>query len=109
MLYTGSFKIIKQIVLSLCLPLEGENYHLYMDRFYTSPSLFSKLKSLGFSVTGTVQRNRQKLNVEHLNLLQNLGTNKSRFFISDPYNLFLLGWKDKKLVTMLSTVYDTRF
>ena len=107
-LFTGAKHTIPEIVIPLCLPLEGENYCIFMDRFYTSPYLFSLLKFYGFSAVGTVQRNRLNITKDQEDSLSKLDSHKSQFYQSTPDDLFLIAWKDKKLVTLLSTYEDLK-
>ena len=60
-IYTGkvNFKtegesLPRYIVKKLCIPLEGKGYHIYTDRWYTSPILFAELQKMGIGATGTV-------------------------------------------------------
>ncbi len=46
------------IVSSLCIPLEDENYKFFTDRFYSSPKLFNYLFKMGFQCGGTTMKNR---------------------------------------------------
>ena len=37
---------------------QGKGHHLYMDNFYTSPTLFSSLLHVGIGACGTLRCNR---------------------------------------------------
>ena len=39
--------------------LEGRGHHVYMDNFYSSPSLYKDLKDKGIGACGTVRLNRK--------------------------------------------------
>jgi len=49
-MHTGKKKVgdaISEIVSTLCEGYEGESYHIYMDRFYTTTRVFNELRSKG--------------------------------------------------------------
>ena len=46
-----------RVVLTLVEPLHNKGYDLYIDRYYTSPTLATELSKVGITVTGTVQTN----------------------------------------------------
>lgn len=54
----GNYKGNKSTITEIVMPLEDENYHLFMDRYYISPKLIYFLRKNGFSATGTVLKNR---------------------------------------------------
>ena len=43
-LYKGISESVENTVMKLCMPLEGENYYIFMDRFYTTINLFITLR-----------------------------------------------------------------
>ncbi len=47
------------VVLKLAEGLRQKGHHLYVDKWYTSPTLFLDLKALGFGACGTVRTNRK--------------------------------------------------
>ena len=69
MVYTGksTFKvdqaspltITEQTRLAMTQGFEHNGYELYVDNYYTSPKLFSELKTRGIGATGTVKHNRK--------------------------------------------------
>lgn len=50
-----------EVVLDLLSALKNRDYIVYMDRFYTSPKLFTLLYKNGIIPVGTVQINRKGL------------------------------------------------
>ena len=54
-----------RIVLQLCNMLlskvDESGYHIFTDRFYTSPRLCEDLRKMGFHLTGTVKVSRKKM------------------------------------------------
>lgn len=69
MVYTGKntfavdrasvFSMTEQICLQLTSGYEHKGYTLYTDNYYSSPQLFTELKSSGIGACGTVKTNRK--------------------------------------------------
>ena len=73
------------------------HYHAVMDNFFTRPSLLQVLKESGIAATGTVLANRtEKAPLQAIDDMK-----KQARGISDA----LVRWKDKKVVTVASTLY----
>ena len=95
-----------RIVLELCNMLSSSvnemRYHIFMDCFYTSPNLCEKLRKMYFHLTGTVMVRRKGMPTD-------LATKKKRkqhevVAFRKDYNIMALQWKDKRVVTMLSSM-----
>ena len=54
-------KTTEGVVLTLLQGLEHKGHHVYMDSYYSSPTLYKKLKENGFGACGTVRVDRQKI------------------------------------------------
>ena len=81
----------------------GIGYHVYPDRYYTSVLLAKELFQRQVYLIGTIQKNRVGLPREVKQLkLRNLQRKAYRH--SD--DLMALGWKDKRLVLMLSSWHN---
>ena len=52
------------IVMRLLGSLKKAGYHIYMDKYYTSPSLFVDMKLKGLGVSGTVRVDRKGMPLE---------------------------------------------
>ena len=104
----GDFPSLGQtgrVVCTLAEPFSNSGYDLYIDRFYSSPSVATQLTSMGITVTGTVQSNRKGL-PEGIQKKTGKGTVEA--FRSDDGNgdqLFLT-WMDKRMILMLSTKHS---
>jgi hypothetical protein len=87
--------------------LVGLHFHLYMDNFFTSPSLFQELHDEGLYATGTCRTNRRGWpDGLHPKVVKNAGDHLSL----QCGSLTATSWKDKKQVNFLSTVADpTKF
>jgi hypothetical protein len=82
-----------------------KGYCLYIDNWYSSPHLYNKLYKLKTNVCGTVRINRKGMpkTLESKKLKQGEAT------ILQSKNIFVIKWKDKKDVTMLSTMHNPEF
>ncbi len=49
------------VVLNLVERLEHKGHHLYCDSYYTSPTLFSCLRALGFGACGTARGDQKRM------------------------------------------------
>ena len=92
------------VVLKLLEGLENHGHHIYMDNYYTSPSLFQNLRHPGFGACGTVRTNRRGVPDEIKANLQK-GEIVSKM-INDDDDVMALKWMDKHPVAMLTTVRD---
>ena len=90
------------VVLKLLEGLENRGHHVYMDNYYSSPSLFQHLRRLGFGACGTVSTNRRGVPEEIKAKLQK-GEVVSKMIDND---VMALKWMDKRPVAMLTTVHD---
>ena len=96
-------RIVLHLVDQLLNKTSGVGYHVYTDRYYTSVLLAKELLQRQIYLIGTIQKNRVGLPREVKQLkLRNLQWKAYRH--SD--DLMALGWKDKRLVLMLSSWYN---
>lgn len=97
-----------RIVIHLCDVLlnevTGSGYHLFTDRYYTSPELARELLQKKIHLTGTVQKNRKGLPNEVKRKLKLKQQEVVAFTIDKK--LMSLVWQDKRQVLMLSTFYN---
>lgn len=95
--------ITQALVVSLVEGLENKGHHLYCDNYYTSPDLFLTLRSLGFGACGTVRVNRRGVPASiKAKDKMTMGEVKS----VNTGGVLALKWKDKRVVTILSTIHD---
>ncbi|XP_018367242.1 PREDICTED: piggyBac transposable element-derived protein 4-like, partial [Trachymyrmex cornetzi] len=86
------------VVMDLLSDLGEQGRSLYIDNWYSSPWLFLTLHNAKTNVCGTVRPNRAKLPKVNKKEIKN---GEMKVF-SSPRMTYML-WKDKRLVTMLST------
>jgi hypothetical protein len=93
----------QRVVKDLTRDLVGHHHHVVMDNFFSSPALFQDLHDEGIYATGTCRNNRRGW-PDGLNsgLARNVGDTASRHCRSVTATI----WKDKKLVSFLSTAAD---
>ena len=90
--------------MSLAKPLEGKDYHIYCDNFYTSPDLFADLQKAGFEACGTVRKNRKGLSATFKSIKLTKGKVYTERILDD--SMLCLKWQDKRDVLLLSTLHD---
>ena len=82
--------------------LEHKGYHVYFNNFYTIPSLCKHLHTVGFSSCGTVRLDRRSIP----DTFKSAILKKGEIATYRDDELFGLKWKDKRVVSMLSTIHD---
>ena len=109
-IYTGKDErtsedgLVSRVVMDLVEPYLNRNHRLYMDNFYTSPSLCVKLYEKGTLSCGTVRQDRKLMPAS----LMIKNTPKYRCGESTflkHHNLTVVRWKDKRDVFALSTFH----
>lgn len=99
---TESFGMATKVVVKLVEPLLDKGYCITTDNFYTSPELVDFLLKRSTDVYGTTRVTRK-------NLPPGLATTKLKkgdMLAFQRGKCLLIQWKDKKLVTVLSTVHS---
>ena len=89
-----------RIVKSLSEPILDKGHHLYMDNFFSSPALFTKLAARSTGACGTLRINRVVVPATVKTADPATGTS---VFHRDNHLLFVT-WKDKRKINVLSTV-----
>jgi len=74
-----------------------------MDNLYTSPALFTALKSLGFGACGTLRTNRKGVPCTIKSTKMSKGEMISECKEDD---MVFIKWKDKREVTVLTSIHD---
>ena len=90
-------------MLKLVEGLEHKGHHVYTDNYYTSPTLFSSLRQLGFGACGTVRANRRGMPADITAAKLKKGEVTSA---EVEKGMLALKWVDKRPVNMLSTIHD---
>ena len=107
-LYTGKEEEVgreplgERVVIGLLTGLEHKGYHVYFDNYYTSPSLCKHLLTLGFGCCGTVRLDRRNIP----DTFKTAAPKKGEIATYHDDKVFGLKWKDKRFVSMLSTIHD---
>ena len=102
---TSSLSITEQTCLAMTEGFENNGYELYMDNYYTSPQLFSELKSRGIGAAGTVKYNRKYMpyDLQPTALVLNKGDDPVFMCCQD---LITCAMMDTKRVHFLSSVHS---
>lgn len=106
-LYTGKAKdTIVGLVMSMMTGLLDKGYRLFMDNWYSSPTLFGELFKRKTHACGTVRANRVEM-PKNLKPARKMTRGMSIFKRSKE--LLAMLWFDKRDVTMLSTIHTNSF
>ena len=94
------------VVMKLITEYLSQGYSLYVDNFYTSPTLISDLYSLGVHVTGTLDSSRIGVHKE-VSLLKKKFSSQSvprgqGVYIRDGIHAYAI-WKDTKCISVMSS------
>ena len=109
-IYTGKVEGVRteeglgsRVIKDLSRHLVGKNHVIYMDNFFSNPALFESLLAEGIYCSGTVRINRRGMPeaIKGVKLKE-----KGDTFTVQKGNLVATAWKDKKVVTYLSTNCD---
>ncbi|XP_047239376.1 piggyBac transposable element-derived protein 4-like [Girardinichthys multiradiatus] len=110
-IYDGKTERVQQEGLSFTSVMDlmefkliGKGYHLYVDSFYTSPSLFHKLSANHTGACGTIRQTRVGFpKTTRNNLPKSAERGDMRWLRKD--GLLFLKWKGAKEVTVCSTFH----
>ena len=82
--------------------LEGKDYVVFTDKFYSSPALFRELTTKGFGACGTARKDRRGISHD----VRDARLQKGQVVSSRDDGILSLKWRDKRDVTMLSTYHN---
>ncbi|KFM62055.1 PiggyBac transposable element-derived protein 4, partial [Stegodyphus mimosarum] len=108
-IYTGKThevekNLSERVVKMLSEPLYGKNHRVYMDNYFTSYELFKFLETKNVFCCGTVNITRKHL-PKTLTEDKKLKRGDFDWAVSDD-KITCLKWKDKRCVTILSSLVD---
>ena len=103
----GAHRGLVALVMNLLSGLLNQGRKVFMDNFYTSPTLFLELLRSRTNACGTVRTNRRNMPKDISKKNTKLKTGESIFLRAK--NLVAMLWKDKRNVAMLSTMHDSTF
>ena len=97
-------------MLKLAQPFCFQGYEIFVDNFYTSPTLFVELLSLGITATGTLRTDRQAVPEKVVSMKASLQGNRiprgtGSYFREPNSAVVYVSWRDKRCVTAMSTAY----
>jgi len=110
--YANSYKNLDELVLHMMKPYANQDVHLYMDNYYTHPTLLLELKDYDIDCTGTFRQQRKDIPKQIKEAV--VGSHKSnkkkniRYFFSKD-GLSALKWYDKREVCMLTSYGNLQF
>lgn len=108
--YTGTEKssekgVGKRVVMDLMYPYQGKHHLLYVDNFYTSPSLLVDLLGKGIHCTGIIRSNRKGFPQGLVPLASTAKIDSYRFATATKQQLTAVWWKDRRDVFVMSTLH----
>lgn len=93
--------ISSRIVLTLAKDLLGKGYNIFLDNWYSSPTLYRELRTKQTDAVGTVRLNRKHMPPDLKQKIRR-GEAVARY----TYDMMALKWLDKRDVSMLSTFHS---
>nr|XP_042903779.1 piggyBac transposable element-derived protein 4-like [Parasteatoda tepidariorum] len=111
-IYTGKDTMLKEnlglygerVVKSLLEELASQGYHLYIDRFFMSPSLADELFGLQTNTCGTVMGRRKGMPENFPPPKMKIG----EMLVLQKKNMNLTAFKDRREVLVISTMHDAK-
>lgn len=109
-IYSGKQEVVEKnlaesVVKRLTECLHDKNHRVFMDNYFTTYELFRYLETENVYACGTVMINRKYLPKTLLAQDRDLARGDFDWAVSSD-NLFCLKWKDKRCVTLLSSLPD---
>ena len=82
------------------------NYHIITDNLFTSPQLLRSLREKGIAATGTVRLNRvENAPLKQAKEMEMIERESADVVIDDNAKIAFERWKNKKVVTVISSMY----
>lgn len=91
---------VDDVIINFMKNYKHSNHIIYMDSFFTSPSLFDKLLKIGVHSIGMVKTNRRGMmkRIDEIKL-----TNQDSISFQKK-DIMFLRWSDKRNINMISTI-----
>ncbi|XP_071814951.1 piggyBac transposable element-derived protein 4-like [Apostichopus japonicus] len=94
------------LVMHMMKELLRKEYHLFMDNWYSSPTLYQKLSENKTHAAGTVRVNRKRMPKELTQKKAKKGRKRGEVDFRRSENLLAMRFLDNRDVYMLSTIHD---
>lgn len=93
------------VVTKLCEPYLDQGYHIYMDNFYTSTTLFLHLLTMQTLACGTTRKDRRGFPKEMKDNGWERKAERGNIRWLRESGVLYLQWKDRRAVNMMSTIH----
>lgn len=98
-----SLPVSTNVVMNMCAPLLDQGHTLYIDNWYSSPDLFSRLTERQTNAIGTVRHNRKDMPRDISKSKLKIGEHE----IWSAKNILCVKWRDNKDVYFLSSKHKS--
>ena len=98
-IFCGQSNVVTNIVKDLLGDLHGKGHTLFTDRYYTSPTLASKLENENTALAETTNKKKKR----YAFALKNPTLQRGEQMYRRRGNTLAICWKDKRNVYMIST------
>jgi hypothetical protein len=88
--------------MELMAPYQSRGHNLYIDNWYSSPTVFEKLLQTDTNVVGTIRLNRKNMPEE----LKKQKLEKGDAIATYSHKMMAVKWQDEKPVTILTMMHD---
>jgi hypothetical protein len=97
--------LVHRVVTDLTTGLDNKDHVITMDNFFTSVGLFRDLEHRGIYATETMRSNhiRLHLDMKKIKEFRKRGQGDLKWFMHNSRRMYLILWKDKMSVLLLST------
>lgn len=100
------------VVMELVAPFQFQGYELFIENFYSRPSLFDAFLKVGICATETLRTNRAGVPDSVIQVKQELMKTKTArgtgYYVHESSTTYIC-WRDVRVVTMITTVYPGHY
>jgi hypothetical protein len=102
----GETGLSHKVVMNITTPVHGNQHHIYMDNFFSSPTLFEELAGKELGACGTLRANRLGVPQRIKDSQKKLKKTDPPVFVRDG-KLLYVAWQDKKPVNVITSLHNS--